>query len=169
MSKGWIILHRKVQDSAIWVKEEPYDCRSAWIDLLLMANHEDREIVINGWPLMVHRGQKFTSIRKLSERWMWTRNKVARYLNTLEKLNSIQKSGTHNGTLITIVNYEFYQDMRATKRDTDEATGGTSVGHKRDTSEAQTTNVNTLTNENSLTNEKRGASLAPDPNWEAWE
>jgi hypothetical protein len=40
--EGWIKLYRKLWDDEIWDDElEPHNKRSAWIDLLMMANHED--------------------------------------------------------------------------------------------------------------------------------
>lgn len=169
MSKGWITIYRKIRDNPIWESKEPFDQRSAWIDLILMANHEDREIVINGWPLMVHRGQRFTSIRKLSEQWHWSKDKTIRYLKMLERCGNIKRTATHNGTLITIENYGLYQDMPYTKRDAGKYTGETKSGRKRDAVEPQTTMINNDNNVNNDNNEKKGASLAPDPNWEAWE
>lgn len=126
---GWIRLHRKVTQSMIWDTAEPYDKRSAWIDLLLSVNHEDQEILVGGEPMKIHRGQRFTSVRKLAERWNWGNGKTLRYLRTLERLEMIQKDRTHGGTLITIVKYGFYQSERNTKRyakrNTNEYTDGT--------------------------------------------
>lgn len=169
MSKGWIKIHRKIQYSSIWDSKEPFDQRSAWIDLILMANHEDREIVINGWPLVVHRGQRFTSIRKLSERWHWSKDKTIRYLKMLERCGNIQKAATHNGTLLTIENYGLYQDVADIKQDAGKDTGETKTGRGQDAGKPQTRMIKNDNNENNEKNEKRGASLAPDPNWEAWE
>jgi DNA replication protein DnaD len=169
VQQGWISIHRKIQDSAIWnVGKQPFDYRSAWIDLILLANHEEREIVINGDPLVVGRGQRFTSIRKLAEKWHWSRDKVSRYLDMLVRMGSIYKDTTHNGTLLTIVNYDDYQNPSDTKSDTDKATVGTKVGRTRDTDKAQTIMNNNDNNENNE-NKGLGASPQPDPKWEAWE
>lgn len=69
MSCGWIKLHRKLQDCWIWQENEPFDKRSAWVDLLLSANHSDKKILFNGELIIVKRGQVLTSIRKLSAKW----------------------------------------------------------------------------------------------------
>ena len=45
---GWVKIHRQIQDNAIWMSDEPFDSRSAWIDLILMANHEDKEVYQGG-------------------------------------------------------------------------------------------------------------------------
>ena len=53
MAKGWISIHRKIQDSEIWNSSEPFDKRSAWIDLLLLANHEDNTIMIKNQKILL--------------------------------------------------------------------------------------------------------------------
>ena len=107
--QGWIKLHRRVAESAIWETDEPYDKRSAWIDLLLSVNHEDRDIVIQNDVLKVSRGQRFTSVRKLSKRWMWSPARTLAFLRVLENLDMITRDSTHNGTLITVIKYDIYQ------------------------------------------------------------
>jgi hypothetical protein len=54
--RGWITLSRKIQDHWLWQKNKPFDYRSAWIDLLLTVNHEDKKIPFGGQVIMVKRG-----------------------------------------------------------------------------------------------------------------
>lgn len=82
--EGWISLYRQIVDNWIWNIKEPFDKRSAWIDLLLMVNHENKKIELNGQIIEVERGQKITSLDKLSKRWKWSRHKVSDFLNRLE-------------------------------------------------------------------------------------
>lgn len=118
--KGWIALHREITENWIWKDSEPFDKRSAWIDLLLMVNHEDRKILFDGQLITVKRGQKITSLQKLSKRWKWSINKVKRFLRLLEQDNMILlKIETAKGTALTIVNYSLYQDIRNSKRNSD--------------------------------------------------
>lgn len=42
--EGWISVHRKIQENWIWNCKEPYDKRSAWIDLLLSVNHKKASV-----------------------------------------------------------------------------------------------------------------------------
>jgi len=125
MAEGWIKIHRKLQDCEIWSGYEPYDMRSAWIDLLLLANHRDVDMLFDYEPITVKRGQYLTSVRKLGERWSWSKNRVLKYLRLLEKLKMIEKKSNNQRTLLTIVNYGIYQDCR----DTDVDTSGTQEGH----------------------------------------
>ena len=53
MAKGWVKIWRKIWASDIWDDEEPFCKRAAWIDLILMANHEPHEIMIDGKPVTI--------------------------------------------------------------------------------------------------------------------
>lgn len=118
--KGWISVHREIYENWVWKENEPFDKRSAWIDLLLMANHKDNTIIFDGELLEVKRGQRITSIRKLSERWKWSKTKVKNFLVLLEKDRMILlEIVPHKRTVITIVNYDKYQDTRDSKNTSD--------------------------------------------------
>ena len=117
-SKGYIKLHRQIQDCEIWCGSEPFDMRSAWIDLLMLANHEDKNTLFDYKPITIKRGQYLTSIRQLGARWSWSKNRTLKYLRLLEKLKMIEKESTNQRTLLTIVNYSVYQDTRDTDVDT---------------------------------------------------
>ena len=128
---GWILLDRNIRDHWVY-SERPFSRFKAWIDLILSANFRDKTIMVNGKPFLVKRGTFLTSVRKLAERWGWSKNKTSRFLTTLCAEGMI-KTGTPSGTLITIVNYEFYQGRRDSRRDTK----GTRAGQRRDTKGAQ--------------------------------
>ena len=116
--EGWIKLYRQVQDCWIWQDKEPYDKRSAWVDLLLTANHHDKKILFNGELITIERGQILTSIRQLSAKWKWSVNKVYRFMKLLESENMLQKESNKDRTLITIVKYEVYQSHEYTSGNT---------------------------------------------------
>ena len=109
MHDGWIRLYRKLQECWVWEDKEPFDKRSAWIDLLLTANHADAKLLFNGELITVQRGQILTSVRKLSVKWKWSVNKVYRFLKLLESDKMLQKESNKDRTLLTIVNYSVYQ------------------------------------------------------------
>ena len=123
--KGWIKLYRKVRDNWIWDNPEYF---RAWIDILLMANHEDRDVVFNGHVIKIKKGQKLTSLAKLSERWRWSRNRVDRYLRLLSDAGMVTANRTPNGTLLTVEKYGFYQTSWDSDEATDEATHGATHG-----------------------------------------
>ncbi len=119
--KGWIKLHRKLQDCWIWLDSEPYDKRSAWVDLLLAANHSDSKILFDGEFKVVKRGQILTSVRSLAARWRWSKEKVRRYISLLEDDGMLFKENDMNRTLLTIANYELYQCRNDEGNNTDES------------------------------------------------
>lgn len=109
MVEGWILLHRKIQDCDIWANNQPFDMRSAWVDLLLLANHRDAETIFDYTPLTIKRGQYLTSVRKLGARWSWSKNRTLKFLHMLESLGMIERESNNQRTLITIVKYSDYQ------------------------------------------------------------
>ena len=155
--RGWIKVFRTIQTNFIWTSSEPYDKRSAWIDLLLSVNHEDRTIMINGRPQKIGEGQRWLSQTALAKRWKWSRNKVNRFLHILVEQQMVTLSGTPSGTLLTIVNYGKFQSGRTADGATDGATDRTTDGA---TDGAQTrTNKQELINKNDKTNARARTSL----------
>lgn len=152
--KGWIKLHRQIVDSFVWKTPEPFDKRSAWIDLIMMANHEQRTIPLrSGASVTVNAGQFFTSMDHLADRWHWSRGKVIRYLAWLSGQGMVNTSGTTNGTTVTIIKYGLFQNGGTTtgtaNGTTDGTTGGTTDGTRTRTNiqELSNKNVNKKTRE----------------------
>ena len=137
MHDGWIRLYRKLQECWVWEDKEPFDKRSAWIDLLLTANHADAKLLFNGELITVQRGQILTSVRKLSVKWKWSVNKVYRFLKLLESDKMLQKESNKDRTLLTIVNYSVYQcgeyTNEYTNRNSDGYTDGSTNEYKSET------------------------------------
>lgn len=144
MTYGWISIHRKIQQSDIWLDKEPFDKRSAWIDLIMMANHEDRQVLFDGKFIEVKRGEKITSLRMLSEKWKWSRNKVKRFLKLLESGSMIELKIDHQKTTYNIVNYNVYQNEDLSKRPQKD--------HKKTTDGPQTDTNNNVNNFNNVNN-----------------
>ena len=133
MHDGWIRLYRKLQECWVWEDKEPFDKRSAWIDLLLTANHADAKLLFNGELITVQRGQILTSVRKLSVKWKWSVNKVYRFLKLLESDKMLQKESNKDRTLLTIVNYSVYQGGEYTNGNSDGYPDGNTNEYKSET------------------------------------
>ena len=132
MNNGWIKLHRKLRENEIWEKE-PFDKRSAWIDLLLRATHKEEKFLIGNTVIKVKSGEVFTSEKKLAKNWKWSRHKVRNFFILLEQIGQIgTPKRTSRYTLLTIVNWEQYQSDNS-KKDTKKDIKRTSKGHPRDT------------------------------------
>lgn len=112
MQQGWIRLERSLMEH--WLHEDkPYNRLAAWVDLLLMANHEAKKMPTNGSVVTIDRGQLFTSSVSLSARWGWSRGKVERFMELLENDHMIDRKRTPYGQLVNIVNYSVYQDVNS--------------------------------------------------------
>ena len=122
--KGWICLYRQLQDCWLWCGNEPFDKRSAWVDLLLLANHADKDIMFDGAKVTIGRGQYMTSVRKLSERWKWSKDKTLKFLRALETDGMITKDSDSRRTLVTIANYDIYQDAQDSATDAERTLNG---------------------------------------------
>lgn len=116
---AFIKIDREIFSHWIW-NERPFSRAQAWIDLIGLANHETKDFMQQGVLVHGKRGNVYRSKLWLADRWGWSRGKVDRFLNILEKENMIQENrvriGTVNGTVITIVNYGKFQDVRAVKK-----------------------------------------------------
>ena len=119
---GWVKISRSLLDSDIWNIDEPHNARSAWIDLILMMNFEDKTFITkHNTIITVKRGSTFTSIQHLADRWRWSKARVRRFITLLKKLGMIEYFGTPDGTTISLVKYRDFQDARHTDESADES------------------------------------------------
>ncbi len=135
---GWIKLHRQIQGHWLWLSEKPFDKRSAWIDILLMVNHEDKTVLLGNDLVEVKRGECLTSEPKLAERWGWSRTKVRNFLNLLEKDGMIEnKKEGRKRTRLKVLNYNIYQGSQDSEK-----TSKKQVKNSERTSGEQGENIN---------------------------
>lgn len=148
-NSGWIKLHRQIVDNWIW---EDADMFKAWIDILLMVNHEDKKIYVNGKLTTIHRGEKLTSITKLSERWRWSKRRVMRFLDLLEEDEMCTTERTTYGTTLKVVNYAEYQGFTTPKRNTVDTTNVTTHSTAHVTADGTAPDTQTIMNNKSSNN-----------------
>lgn len=113
--QGWIKLHRIIQDHWLYRIDRKFSSFEAWLDLLMMVNHEDKKVNLGNELIEVKRGQRVTSIRKLCDKWNWSNSKVKQFLNLLKDDGMIEYISDTKKTLITVVNYELYQSSEGKK------------------------------------------------------
>lgn len=112
----------------------------------------------------VERGQRLTSILTLSDLFNWSRFKVKTFLDLLESDGMLEVKTTSKYTLITIVNYDFYQseqgrnqhqnDIKPTSKQHQSNINPTSKQHQTNTNN----NDNKDNNEKNVNNEKKKAT-----------
>lgn len=105
---GWIKIYREIAQHWIYQDAEKFKW---WIDLLFMAAHEDYKTLINGNLISLKRGQLSVSLSFLASRWGRSKEKVLNFLKLLESDNMITRNSDRKSTIITICNYESYQDV----------------------------------------------------------
>lgn len=105
---GWIKLHRNITENPMYFSE-PFTRMQAWIDLLLVTNYRDSVIYVRGNKVIVKRGQIAKSQDFFATRWRWSRGKVIRFLEELQKCGQIVQQKSRLTTLISVVNYAYYQ------------------------------------------------------------
>ena len=158
MAYGWISIHRKIQDNIIW-NDKPFNRGAAWIDLIMLANHEDKQILFNGNVICVKRGEKITSLRKLSERWGWSRGKTKMFLNLLKSENMIEFKTDHQKTTYKIVNYNVYQNEDLDKRATEKPLNDQQKATEKPLNDTN----NNINNVNNVNNNNNTTGVVPPP------
>jgi hypothetical protein len=132
MSKGWIKLHRKLTETDGYFSE-PFCRNMAWVDLLLLANHDNNFFRVRGVRVDVKRGQVGYSIDTLMKRWKWSKGKVLRFLNELENDAKIVQQKSRVITLISISKWNEYQLDGTTDSKTNSTTNGLQTVKQTDT------------------------------------
>lgn len=108
MENGWIKIHRKIAQKGYY-KESEYV--HLWIHLLLHANYEQTEFLWNGKVQKLERGQILTGRKKLSADTGINEHKIDRILKCLISEQQIEQQTTTKYRVITILNYNKYQDV----------------------------------------------------------
>ncbi|NHZ84872.1 MAG: hypothetical protein GWP19_03215 [Planctomycetia bacterium] len=149
IDKGWITIHRKLQNHWLW-QEKPFSIGQAWIDILLECNHEENEISIKNNVFIVKRGESLNSLKTWAKRWGWNVSATRRFLKKLQKAKNIDTVSETVTTRLTVCNYDIYQ----TRRNANE----TQMKRKRNASETQVTPDNNDNNETMITKRTYSAS-----------
>ena len=116
----WIKLHRQLLQ---WEWFDNSAMVHVFVYCLLRANYSD-----NNWHnIVIMRGQFVTSLNKISSATGLSLQKIRTCLNRLKKSGEISIKSTNEYTIITICNYDNYQDCK-------------NDNNKRTTNEQQTNN-----------------------------
>lgn len=127
--KQWRIkLHRASEDNEMYFLE-PFTRRQARTDLILTANHKKWSIIVRWNIIELERWQNWYSEDSLAERRKWSRGKVRRFLNYLETVQQIVQQKSKVKSIITIINYDKYQNNSTT----DDTTDGHQTAQQTDT------------------------------------
>ena len=141
--KGYISLHRQIQEHWLWKEKRELSKFEAWTDILLNVNHSKARVVIKNTVYNIDRGESVMSLKNWADRWNWSRSRVKRFLSLLEKDEMIRMKSDTTTTHLTICKYDSYQGERNGYE--------TKVNIKRTSNEHQT-NINNNDNNNNNDN-----------------
>lgn len=150
MAEGWVKLSRQLTEHWLW-KRFPFSYGQAWVDLILIANHEDVKIPYKGKMIICKKGTVNRSISSLAERWKWSRDKTRRFLDLLEADGMCVVNATTNRTTITLVNYESFQVSPSTNSTTNDTTDKATSRQRVDTNKNDKNDKNILPKGNRAT------------------
>lgn len=131
---GWIKLYRSVMDNEFYMVK-PFSKGQAWIDLLLLAEHETHKKMWRGNMVEFKRGDVCLSIKALAERWGWSRKKARHFLEQLEGMEMVHLNAHQSRTTITIVKWASFQDKGTTDGTPKGTSKDTTDGTLKDTTE----------------------------------
>lgn len=89
---------------------EPFNRRDAWQWLISNASFAPVQIYIAGKLIILQRGQLTHSQRFLAKAWGWDKEKVRRFTTILKSEAMIEAVNEAGQMIITICNYDKYQD-----------------------------------------------------------
>ena len=107
---GFIKIHRKMLE---WEWYKDINTHRLFMHLILSANYKD--LRFEGQD--IKRGQVITGLPSLSEKTNLTIRQLRTALTKLKKTNEITVQTTNKFSVITIVNYNFYQDKDSDKQE----------------------------------------------------
>ena len=145
MLQGWIKVHRKLLNNPICGKAKYLQL---WILLLLLAQHEETSFIWNNERIVIKEGQFLTSRRQLSMKTKISESYVEKILKYLEKEHQITQQKTTKFRIITIKNWDRYQ-QKDSSAPTERTTKRQQRGQQKDTYKNNKNNKNEK-------NEKKG-------------
>tara|TARA_R110000803_G_scaffold171371_1_gene234328 strand:+ start:221 stop:952 length:732 start_codon:yes stop_codon:yes gene_type:complete len=147
---GWIKLHRSMLD---WEWYDDVNVCRLFTHCLLRANHKTKS-----WRgKTIERGQFWTSLDTLSAETKLSKKQIRVALTKLQSTGEVASQGHATGRMITVVNYDSYQE---------EGTQGADQGQTKGTQGAANKNVK---NDNNEKNDKKKPWVSPAGlNLDAW-
>ena len=105
---GYVKLYRKILNNPIVWKDS--DHLAIWCYLLLNATHRGINTLFKGERIILEPGQLITGILSIAEKLKIDKMKVQRTLKEFESDKQIEQQTSNKNRLITILNWEEYQN-----------------------------------------------------------
>src|SRR5690606_35832200 len=108
-NNGWICIERTIVDSDVFKSDKLF---KIWFWLIARANVKPTKIIWRGKQRELDRGQLVTGLREIEEAIGCNRRTVIKWLQYLEDTQRITRERSPRGSVITVLNYKKYQDIR---------------------------------------------------------
>jgi hypothetical protein len=126
---GFVALYREATEHPLFAGDVARF--GAWSWLVVKACWKSTRFNISGATITIERGQLCVSRSQLATAWGWSPSAVERFLARLETEQMIGRATGQGRTIITICNYEKYQDVgEQAGQAAEQATGQRSDSHR---------------------------------------
>lgn len=144
MNNGFIKLFRCIEDSFFWNDSQAVHL---WIQLLLSANHKDKEMLLSGEKVIIKSGSFVCSRNTLSLKTGINESKIQRILKVFKSEQMIEQQMNSKYRMISISNWNKYQGSEQvneqqvnSKRTADEQQMNTNNNNKNDKNKEKVSN-----------------------------
>lgn len=153
--EGWITLHRKF---LTWEWFDKPEMVQLFIWLLLNANYADKK-----WQgQVIKRGQILTTTPKIMEALRLTERQTRTCISRLKSTGEVSVKTTNRFTIITICNYDRYQNDNLASDGQNDGQNVTQATDKRRTSDGRLYDICTVTNNKTIKQLNNNISLCND-------
>ncbi len=153
--EGWVTLHRKFLQ---WEWFDKPEMVQLFIWLLLNANYADKK-----WQgTVIKRGQLLTTTPKIMEALRLTERQTRTCISRLKSTGEVSVKTTNKYSIITICNYDRYQDDNFSNVGQNDGQNDTQATDKRRTSDGRLYDICTVTNNKTIKQLNNNISLYND-------
>lgn len=104
--EGWIKLHRKIIDNAIFSSEKGL---KVWLWCLLKARREDGEVYLGKEKIQIKMGEFVFGRETASEELKMKPSTIRNWIDTLKKDSYVDIKPTNKYSIVKVLNWESYQ------------------------------------------------------------
>ena len=153
--EGWVTLHRKFLQ---WEWFDKPEMVQLFIWLLLNANYADKK-----WQgTVIKRGQLLTTTPKIMEALRLTERQTRTCISRLKSTGEVSVKTTNKYSIITICNYDRYQDDNFSNVGQNDGQNDTQATDKRRTNDGRLYDICTVTNNKTIKQLNNNISLCND-------
>lgn len=151
MHRGFVKLFRKTADSSIMKNAE---LLQLWTWCLMKATHKETSVLVGKQVVNLSPGQFVFGRKKAAEALNSTEKKIRNSMDALETMGNVCRERANKFSIITIRNWELYQDLdgyegptKGQQRASERANKGPTKGHKQEQQEQQEQKIKTKASE----------------------